>query len=396
MIVLYVTEFFSERMGYSENTLPKAVASLGHEVHVIASDLQVYGNLPDYEKTYGRYLGPRIVPTGTKEIDGYLLHRLPHRLIGGYTDIKGLVRAVSALRPKVVQALNCASSSCLKLALASPIFGYKLYSECHQHLSVVKPFLRESDGRSLEKVRYRLTRTLPGFLASLFTIKCFAIAEDCAFVANEYFGVQKDKISFMPLGSDTELFCPPSNNSLANERDLLRQNLEVSENDILCIYTGRFSKDKNPLLLARAISILNEQGFSFKALFIGNGPQVDDILACHGCAVIPFVPFQELPKYYRAADIGVWPTQESLSMLDAASCGIPIVVSNRIGEPGRVEGNGVFYAEGDEEDLAAALYGLRSKDRRQQLGTAGRAKIVEKYSWIRIASDLVSEYGRSS
>ena len=393
MIIVHVTEFFSEGMGYSENCLPKAMAALGHEVHVVVSDLQVYGNLPDYEKTYGRYLGPRSVPCGSKEIDGFWLHRLPHRLMFGYVDIKGLLRKVRQLNPDVVQVHSCVSAVALKSALAKKIIGYQLYSECHQHLSIVHPFLRDAEGSRMKKAKYFLTRTLPGSFISRVTNRCYPVADDCAFVAHKCYGVQQDKIRVVPLGSDTQLFCPlGQDDGLRQEREIVRKSLGVPDNSTLCIYTGRFSKDKNPLLLAKAVSELNRMGHPFKALFIGDGVQADEIRSCGDSKTILFAPFPELPKYYRAADIGVWPMQESLSMLDATSCGIPIVVSDRMGDMERIEGSGVAYREGDSNDLARILIGLESKETRQILGEAARAKAVEKFSWIRIAQDLLKEY----
>ena len=47
---------------------------------------------------------------------------------------------------------------------------------------------------------------------------------------------------------------------------------------------------------------------------------------------------RQLSAHYRAADIGIWPRQESMSMIDAASSGVPLIVSDKIGEPERVEG----------------------------------------------------------
>jgi hypothetical protein len=37
MRIAFITPWYSERMGYLENSLSKAVAGLGHEVHVFSS-----------------------------------------------------------------------------------------------------------------------------------------------------------------------------------------------------------------------------------------------------------------------------------------------------------------------------------------------------------------------
>jgi len=392
MKIVYVTEFFSEKMGYSENCLPKAMALLGQEVHVIASNLQVYGNTPKYEETYGRYLGPRVQPCGTMSLDGYTLHRLPHRLQSGYVGICGLISKIGMLKPDIVQTHNCISSNALKIAIAQRILGYKLFTECHQHMSVTKPYLHDKTFSHPKRLLYFASRTFPGRFVSLFTEKCFPVASDCAEVARRFYGVRERKIRIVPLGTDTDVFQPVGNEIERQERFNLRQSLGFSESEIVCIYTGRFSQEKNPLILAQAVSTLKEQGLHYGAIFIGDGEQKSEIESCKGCIVIPFVQYIDLPMYYRASDIAIWPTQESMSMLDAASCGIPLVVSNRVGDLERVVGSGATYREGDVGALAEVLRSLYDEKLRRELGIRGREKMVEKYSWIRIAKDLLEEY----
>jgi hypothetical protein len=50
MKIVFVTAWYSEGMGYLENCLPKAIAKLGHEVHIITSTAQVYYNHEYYAK----------------------------------------------------------------------------------------------------------------------------------------------------------------------------------------------------------------------------------------------------------------------------------------------------------------------------------------------------------
>jgi glycosyltransferase involved in cell wall biosynthesis len=65
------------------------------------------------------------------------------------------------------------------------------------------------------------------------------------------------------------------------------------------------------------------------------------------------VPNSELVGYYSAADVGVWPLECSIGMQEAMSCGLPVIISDKIGAPERISnGNGLAYREGDIEDLA--------------------------------------------
>ena len=96
--------------------------------------------------------------------------------------------------------------------------------------------------------------------------------------------------------------------------------------------------------------------------------------------------------FYGAADIGVWPRQESTSQLDAAACGLPIIVSDHIRVMERVDGSGLTYREGDAEDLARQLASLASSELRLRLGEYGSRKMRDRFSWIEIARRRVKEY----
>ncbi|OFY92280.1 MAG: hypothetical protein A2309_06500 [Bacteroidetes bacterium RIFOXYB2_FULL_35_7] len=138
--------------------------------------------------------------------------------------------------------------------------------------------------------------------------------------------------------------------------------------------------------------MLNNKNESFKGLFFGDGEQIDEIKKIKNCKVFSYVPFFELDKFYRASDIGVWPTQESTSMLDAAACGLPIVISNTVKAKERVDGNGLTYLENNATDLCDALLKLKDKKLREKLGNNGIIKIRDNYSWIKMANLRVDDY----
>jgi glycosyltransferase involved in cell wall biosynthesis len=174
----------------------------------------------------------------------------------------------------------------------------------------------------------------------------------------------------------------------------VRQQLGFREEDIVCIYSGRFSPGKNPQCLARAIEQLHQRDPRFRGLFVGSGTteEVAQILCCRGCAVHPFVEYRLLPDFYRAADIGVWPRQESTSQLDAAACGLPLILSNRVKVVERVQGNGFLYAENDATDLARQLIRLELSETRRALGQIGADKVRTQFSWDRIATLRLADY----
>jgi glycosyltransferase involved in cell wall biosynthesis len=390
--IAIVSAFYSEGMGYSENCLPKALVGLGHDVHVVASTFNVYGNESLYDETYRDFLGPRELAPGVTRVDGYQVHRLAANLVSGYVSMKGLLAKIGELSPHIVHSIEIASLQTFALAMKKPFARYKLFCETHQTMSVLKPYMKQAKGAWLKKAAYRMTRTLPTYLASLAVEKCYAVTPDCGEVAARFYGVPRSKLRLLSLGTDTDLFHPAESVSDRAAKRELRELLGFRDDDIVCIYTGRFSRDKNPLLLARAIDALTDTDPQFKGLFVGEGVQGDAIAACRNTTIVPFMTHQKLARHYRASDVAVWPRQESMSMLDAASSGLPLVVSNKIGEPQRMSGNGKVYEENTVASLRDVLRTFASAEERRSYGTAGRRKMLDGFSWARFARSVESDF----
>ena len=394
MKVVLVAETFAKSMGYLENFLPKHLARLGADVHLVTLGLHPSYRIKAFEQTYGT--SARVLPPGTTEAyQGFTLHVLPHKKVFGHMQMTGLTKKLDSIRPDIVQTTDAIGWGPLQAALAKPLLGYKLFTENHAHASVFPPARQELSPWSKELLRCRLTRTLPGFLISVLTEKCYAIAPDCADLAVRFFGIPEPKVEVCPLGVDTDLFRPISTETDRLTRVRLREELGFSESDIVSIYTGRFSEDKNPLLLAEAISRLMKQGKPYRGLFVGNGVQAESIRSCAGCMTRTFVPVHELGDLYRASDIGVWPTQESLSMLDGAACGLPIIANSTMTASERMIGNGVSYKLNDLKDLSAALLFLQDPYGRQRLGACGANKMARSFSWESIAARRLRDYESS-
>ena len=375
MKIVMVSDWFAERMGYSENLFPRALARLGAEVHLVTSNLQP--GFPDYQETYERFLGPRQQPTGRRQVDGFtLLRPRPHRL-------------VLPLRPHVVQCFTLASVSTAQVLCSEILLGFKLFLEEHIHSSVFK-----KPTTWKRRAFFAAYRAILGNLLSLRSERCYPIATDVARIATEYLGYTPSKIQVCSLGVDTDLFAPVSTDEHRAARTALRRSLGFRDEDIVVIYTGRFTAEKNPLCLARAIDLIQREDSRVKGLFVGSGSAdyLRSIEACMGCSIHPFVEAARLPEFYRAADIGGWPTQESTSQLDAAACGLPLVLGNKIEVLERVEGNGLLYEEGEPQDLARKIQKLSAPELRRQLGERGVQKVREHYSWDRVARDRLKDY----
>jgi glycosyltransferase involved in cell wall biosynthesis len=407
--IVIIVEWFSEKMGYAENCLPRTLARQGYDVHVITSTAQVYFNHPDYNKIYKEFLGDNIVTPQVKMVDGYTLYRLPFKF-KGEIRIKGLAKLLYRIRPDLVQTFQPVTHINYIVSLLKPVLKYRFFTGCHIHTSVFKVAQKNywPWKKNLNITKRIIIKSVYVFLIEAFrsgkwkrcfidlkrnivvfsTDRIYCIAPDTLGIAVHFFSLPVVKTKLVDLGVDSSVFY----NKQDEGREDLRRSLGINDSSILCIYSGRLSEDKNPLCLAKAIDKLHKAGENFHALFIGSGPQENEILACSNCKVIPFVPFPELGEYYRAADIGVWPMQESTSMLDASACGLPIIVSDKVQSPERIEGNGITYRENNAEDMADKLLYLKDPDKRKELGIKGVEKIQKRFSWDIIAANRIKDY----
>jgi glycosyltransferase involved in cell wall biosynthesis len=393
MRIVLLCETFSKKMGYLQRLLPKYLARLGPEVHVITMDLAPYYQLRDFAQTYGGFnSADELAPGNVETFEGYTLHVLAHRRTLGQMRMRGLGHKLRELRPDVVQTMAnfgwlAMDAFALRLQL-----GFRLFTGNHYHASVFPLAQHHEPAFSPARLRCLLARTVPGRVIGWGTEKCYAIAEDCADLAVRFFGVPREKVEVCPLGVDTEIFHPATSTLDLAQRTALRHEFGVGENEILCAYSGRFTDDKNPLLLAAAVERLANQGFPFRGLFIGNGTQAQVIRSHTGCFLYPFVELDELAELYRACDVAVWPTQESLSMLDAAACGLAVVANHTMTAHERLEGNGLAYLLNDLDDLCRTLLRLCDPQLRGEMGRRGAEKMTRNFSWEAIARRRLCDY----
>jgi len=391
--VALLSYWFPRGMGYIVNMLPRYLARQGVEVHYVTMDMPHYFFSNSQQNTYANFEHLTTMSPGQEETyDGFRLHCLKHRQVAGHPRFIGLGDKLADIRPDVVQSFLSIGWVALDAALLKSRLDFKLFTAAHTTASVFPLANRESSWAEPARLRNLLSRWIPGRFVSRRTEKCYAATSDCADVAIRFFGVEADKVEVAPLGVDTDLLSPVATHEQQEARSALRASLGVEPDDVLFIYTGQFTAAKNPLLLARATKSLRLQGCKARALFLGDGEQRDAIAEFAECVVLPFVPHRELGNYYRAADVGVWPTQESTSMLDAAACGLPIVVNSTLRAVERIEGNGLTYELNDQASLQRVLSGLLDPEARKVLGVVGARRMAEHFSWRALVQRRVADY----
>lgn len=393
MVVAIISDWFSEGMGYAENCLPRALAKLNCSVHTITSDLQIYATDKELYKIYEPFLGKPVTDVGSKIIDDYTLHRLHHYISGYGIGLTNLFEKLKEIKPDVVYLFEINTETTLQAVKYKPVLNYRIFAESRLHLSVFKtPRNLAQKFRQTLKTKYKWKAVGRHFE------KCYPIAPDVLYVICKYFGQRKSKCSLSSLAVDTNIFKPANTKEENIKREALRTKIGFNKDDIICIYTGRFTDNKGTILLAKAIDVLHKKGKQFfKALFVGAGDEdyINDIKKYRGCTTHKFVQPAELAEFYHAADIGVWPKQESNSQLDAVACGLPIIISSKVEDIERIKDCGTSYLHNDFNDLALKIESYEDADLRNILGLNGIIKIKEFYSWDFMAKSRLNDFEKA-
>lgn len=384
MKIVHVINYFQPKLGYQETFLAKEHARMGHDVYMIASDR--YYPFPDFKKTYKSLLGNRKQPAGFKIEEGIKTYRLKTLF-----DIKcrvwliGLEKTVQFLNPDLVISHAVLSNSFRLARMKSMGAEFKLVVDDHMDI-----FARND---LVGKIYYAIKKMRIRRELEPWVDKFVGVSQPTCRHLEDADGIDKNKIACIPLGSDDRLY-----KYNRTKRDEIRRKLKIAENDVLILYTGKYNFVKGVDTLVAAFNNMKTTRRVF-LLLVGNGTSefkqklVDNLSLEKRKYMIfqQFMPAVELPAFYSASDICVWPKETSTSILDAMSCERPVIgcdveaVCERL-----ANNNGITYRTGDAQDLADKLDYLCANDAlRHQMGKNGRDLIIKKFSWEIIAQKFI-------
>jgi glycosyltransferase involved in cell wall biosynthesis len=222
-------------------------------------------------------------------------------------------------------------------------------------------------------------------------------------------GLDASAVRLTPNGVDTGRFRPPT----PDERVRLRCELQWPDRDPVIAFVGFFSRDKRPDLLFRAWSRLAAEGRLSKLVYIGATAspyfEIDRSMAAHIRAeaarlgrsddVLFVESTHAVDRYLRAADVFVLSSVREahpLALLEAMSCGLPVIASRIPGSTDVVidDGvNGCLVTPDDETGMTEALSALlRHPERARQIGSRARDTVVSRYDIRQTAERWLDAY----
>lgn len=237
-----------------------------------------------------------------------------------------------------------------------------------------------------------LKRQLTGLVFARFSA-CLYVGE----ANRRYFlahGVNPERLWFAPHAIDTARFAGARSTCEAAAA-ALRQKLNLTEQDRLAIFVGKFEWQKDlSTLLAAFAKVSNPR---FHLLLVGEGPLRAQLLSS-APARTHFMGFQNqsaMPSVYAAGDVLVLPSISEtwgLVVNEALAAGTPVIVSDQVGchfdlvEDGK---SGFVVRAGDAPAFAVALERLLSDDALREKFRMRGSHISQAYTYDRATDGLM-------
>jgi len=216
-------------------------------------------------------------------------------------------------------------------------------------------------------------------------------------------GVDPARVVKIAPGVDTARFSPGPGDRAA---------FGLDPEDFVILFVGWLLPRKGiDFLLLALRELLHDgdlRGHRVRLLMVGSGPgrdRVESLVARLGvgeaCRFAGALPYDRMPEAFRIADAFVlpsiatpeWQEQFGMSLIEALSCGVPVVSTHSGAIPEVAEDAAVLCQPNDFVSLFEALKDLFLRpERREELSRLGRKRAVDRFCLELYAAELAKVY----
>src|SRR6476646_10448199 len=205
-------------------------------------------------------------------------------------------------------------------------------------------------------------------------------------------GVTPDRISTVHLGADRNIFHP---SGVENEEMFLRERYHIRKPFVL-VSSARNWRTKNVASALLALEIVRKEDITFQTVMYGSTQsekfEIDTSLNVHH---LGYIDAGDLAALFRHAHAFLMPSLYEgfgLLLVEAMSCGCPVIASNRGSLPEIAGGGAQCFDPFDVKGMAKALCALlRSPEELQQKRSAALSRAAD-FSWDKAAQETISVY----
>ena len=212
---------------------------------------------------------------------------------------------------------------------------------------------------------------------------------------SKYYKIPDSKIKVTYNGIDHDMYKPSRNyNEILNKYNINYQ---------FILYVGTLEPRKNIPTLIKAFYKLRKKGTHHKLLIAGSkGWKYEDIFETvknlnleKEVIFTDYIPNEDLPALYNAADLFVYPSFYEgfgLPPLEAMACGTPVITSNTSSLPEVVGDAGIMIDPYDVDGFANAMFEVLTNDGlRDDMSEKGLER-ANMFSWEKTAKETLKVY----
>lgn len=216
-----------------------------------------------------------------------------------------------------------------------------------------------------------------------------------------YVNIPPEKICTIYEGVDQERYKPLSR----KEVQVVDEKYAINFPYIL--YTGTLEPRKNIPFLIEAFHIVRRAGIKHKLVIVGKRgwkykevfKTVDRLELQNDVVFTGYIPVEDLPVFYNAADIFVYPSLYEgfgLPPLEAMACGTPVITSNTSSFPEVVGDAGIMVDPHDVNQLAEEMQKILTNTGLRQDMIGKGLERVKLFSWEKMAIETLKVYEKVS
>ncbi|MBN1993404.1 MAG: glycosyltransferase family 4 protein [Anaerolineae bacterium] len=300
-------------------------------------------------------------------------------------------RTLTGITSFIQSVLDYVKTEYFDLVHVYPFSGAFLLPLLGRRISKAKWIYNIRSGPISSGIKRRLENLSPILRQVLFFDAVFIISES---VARSIFGTMKPNFYIAPLGVNLEKFNPVGNSKI-------RERLGYSNNDFIFIYSGVLDKRRRLDTLLYALKQAQVKCPQLKLVLIGNGPDklnlinlAKDLSIVDRVVFEGYVPYQSVPAYLSAADMGVsylpiesgYYIQPPLKVAEYLGCGLPVIATNTEGHQYFIQDcfNGLLIDDTPEALANDAFIRIaRDQTLLNQIQNHARSSVLE-HSWQKI------------
>jgi glycosyltransferase involved in cell wall biosynthesis len=307
--------------------------------------------------------------------------------------IADITKFIKEERPDIIHCQPLDSPLSLFFIAWKSFFRYKILGSMMTQLNLVF-----SPWGMKKKLLFSLSKILVTAYVGKRSDIVFAKNGELAKLLSRSYALPHNKFSIIPLGSDSELF-----KFDPEARVQVRKKLGLSKTDVVLVYSGKVDSSKGLDVFINALAPIAIRNDKVKLLIIGKGDlsfieylkrlistlKIEKTVIFH-----PWINQTLIPSFYSASDIGVWPGLSSISIVDAASTGLPLIIAKCPVETFAIEnGNGFAFEIGNEQELRRCIEILiHDETLRKEMGRKSRLLVEQNLNWASIAQRYLNTY----